>query len=134
MRTTEPIRPCRALALLALSALACNAPASGASKSKGEPTRTPEGTLIVPFKAQIPDAALADLRRRLEATRWPDKETVPDRSQGVPREKLQALVAYWGKDYDWRKAEARFNALPQFLTKIDGVDIQFAHIKSKEKH
>jgi pimeloyl-ACP methyl ester carboxylesterase len=89
------------------------------------------GTAIRPFKAHVSAAALADLRRRLAATRWPDKETVADRSQGVPLDRLQALVQYWGKDYDWRKAEARFNAIPQYVTTIDGVDIQFAVIKSK---
>jgi pimeloyl-ACP methyl ester carboxylesterase len=90
-------------------------------------------TAIRPFKAHVPDSALADLRKRLAATRWPDKETVADRSQGAPLDKMQALVKHWGsKQYDWRKAEAKFNAIPQFVTKIDGVDIQFAHIKSKE--
>jgi pimeloyl-ACP methyl ester carboxylesterase len=87
---------------------------------------------VRPFKAHVPNAALTDLKRRLAATRWPEKETVADRSQGVPLDEMQALIKHWGKDYDWRKAEAKFNAIPQFITNIDGVDIQFAHIKSKE--
>jgi pimeloyl-ACP methyl ester carboxylesterase len=89
------------------------------------------GTAIRPFRANIPDEALADLRRRIAATRWPDSETVADQSQGVQLAKIQPLVRYWGTDYDWRNAEAKFNGLPQFITEIDGLDIQFAHIRSK---
>ena len=89
---------------------------------------------IRPFHVHIPDEALADLHRRLAATRWPDKETVTDQSQGVPLAKMQALVGYWKKDYDWRKAEAKLNALPQYVTKIDGVDIQFVHVRSRHPH
>ena len=77
----------------------------------------------------MPDDALADLRRRIAATRWPDRETVADASQGVQLTKLQELVRYWGSGYDWRKAEAKLNAFPQFLTNIDGVDIHFIHVK-----
>ena len=87
-------------------------------------------TAILPFKIRIPDAALADLRRRIAETRWPDKETVTDQSQGAQLEKLQALARYWGTDYDWRKVEAGLNAMPQFITKIDGVDIHFIHVRS----
>jgi pimeloyl-ACP methyl ester carboxylesterase len=86
---------------------------------------------IRPFRVNVPDEALADLRRRLGATRWPDKETVQDDSQGVPLAKLQEFVRYWGTDYDWRKLEARLNALPQFMTTIDGVDIHFIHVRSR---
>src|SRR3974377_177932 len=75
---------------------------------------------IRPFKVKIPEAELVDLRRRISATRWPDKETVADQSQGAQLAKLQQLVRYWGTDYDWRKAEAKLNALPQFTTSIDG--------------
>jgi pimeloyl-ACP methyl ester carboxylesterase len=85
---------------------------------------------IRPFRVDVPDAALDDLRRRILATRWPDKETVGDRSQGVQLAKLRPLVEYWGTDYDWRKVEAKINAQPQFITEIDGLDIQFAHIRS----
>ncbi len=86
---------------------------------------------IRPFRVKVPRAALDDLRRRLRATRWPDKETVPDRSQGTPLAKLQELVRYWRTDYDWRRLEARLNALPQFMTTIDGVDIHFIHVRSR---
>lgn len=85
---------------------------------------------IRPFRVNIPAESLADLRRRLSATRWPEAETVDDRSQGVQLSKLQALVRYWETDYDWRRAEQQLNALPQFLTKIDGVDIHFIHVRS----
>jgi len=86
---------------------------------------------IRPFRVRVPDADLADLHRRLAATRWPDKETVADQSQGAQLAKLQELVRYWGTDYDWRKAEAKLNAYPQFKTRIDGVDIHFIHVKSR---
>jgi len=79
----------------------------------------------------VSDKELADLRRRLAATRWPDKETVADESQGTQLANLQELVRYWGTDYDWRKAEAKLNAFPQFMTKIDGVDIHFIHVRSR---
>ncbi len=89
---------------------------------------------IRPFRVHIPEAALMDLKRRINATRWPDKETVPDQSQGAQLARLQPLVQYWGNGYDWRKAEARLNALPQFTTNIDGLDIHFIQVKSKEKN
>src|SRR5262249_46292810 len=88
---------------------------------------------IRPFKAQVPQAALDDLRRRIAATRWPDKETVADPSQGVQLARLQELARYWGSAYDWRKLEAKLNALPQFTTSIDGVDIHFIHVRSRHK-
>jgi pimeloyl-ACP methyl ester carboxylesterase len=90
-----------------------------------------EDNAIRPFRIDIPEAALVDLRRRVVATRWPDRETVTDQSQGVRLAKIQALARYWGTEYDWRKAEAKLNAMPQFITKIDGLDIQFAHIRSR---
>ena len=83
------------------------------------------------FRVDVAEDALTDLRRRIAATRWPDRETVSDRSQGVRLEKLQELVGYWGTDYDWRKAEAKLNALPQFVTSIDGIDIHFIHVRSR---
>jgi pimeloyl-ACP methyl ester carboxylesterase len=86
---------------------------------------------IRPFRVQVPDAALADLRQRLLATRWPTRELVKDRSQGVQLATLKELVRCWATEYDWRKAEAKLNALPQFVTKIDGVDIHFIHVKSR---
>ena len=90
-----------------------------------------EDRSIRPFKAQVPQAALDDLRRRIAETRWPDRETVDDQSQGIQLAKLKPLVEYWGTGYDWRKAEAKLNALPQFMTTIDGVDIHFIHVRSK---
>src|SRR5438552_13206097 len=87
-------------------------------------------TDIRPFRIDVPEERIADLRRRLSATRWPDQETVDDRSQGVQLARIQALIRYWEKHYDWRRIEARLNALPQFMTEIDGLDIQFAHIRS----
>ena len=92
---------------------------------------TEADTAIRPFTVHVPDKELADLRRRLAATRWPDKETVADESQGAQLANLQELVRYWGTDYDWRKAEAKLNAFPQFMTKIDGVDIHFIHVRSR---
>ena len=86
---------------------------------------------IRPFRINVPEEALVDLRRRLAATRWPEKETVDGDSQGVPLETLQELVRHWQTDYDWRKVEARLNALPQFITEIDGLDIHFIHVGSK---
>ena len=94
-------------------------------------TQAPASDAIRPFRVSVPEAALVDLRRRLAATRWPTKELVGDRSQGVQLATLKALVHYWATDYDWRKAEARLNAYPQFVTKIDGVDIYFIHVKSR---
>src|SRR3954449_8122494 len=92
----------------------------------------PDAGAIRPFRIDVPQQALDDLRRRIAGTRWPDRETVPDASQGAPLEKLQALVRYWGTDYDWRQVETRLNTLPQFLTGIDGVDIHFIHVRSPQ--
>src|SRR5688572_13498463 len=89
---------------------------------------------IRPFRANIPQAALDDLRQRLVATRWPDKETVADGSQGPQLSRLQGLVQYWGTGYDWRKAEAKLNSLPQFATHIDGVDLHFIHVRSPHRN
>jgi pimeloyl-ACP methyl ester carboxylesterase len=86
---------------------------------------------IRPFHINVPDEALADLRRRVTATHWPDKETVADASQGVQLATVQKLAQYWTTDYDWRKCEAKLNALPQFITTIDGLDIHFIHVRSK---
>src|SRR3954462_13479719 len=86
------------------------------------------------FKVQVPQAALDDLRRRINATRWPDQETVADRSQGIQLGELQELVLYWGSGYDWRKVEAKLNALPQSTTNIDGVDIHFIHVRSRHEN
>lgn len=90
-----------------------------------------DDTSIRPFHVKVPEAALVDLRKRIAGTRWPDRETVTDQSQGVQLAKIQGLVDYWGTDYDWRKAEAKLNALPQYVTTIDGVDIQFVWVRSR---
>jgi len=89
---------------------------------------------VRPFQVEIPADELAELRRRIAATRWPSKELVADRSQGVQLEALQALARRWATDYDWRKTEAKLNALSQFTTEIDGVDIHFIHVKSRHEN
>ena len=91
-------------------------------------------TAVRPFTVSFPEEALADLRRRIAATRWPTTELVADRSQGVQLATLQALTRYWTGNYDWRKCETKLNALPQFITEIDGVDIHFIHVKSRHKN
>ncbi len=88
-------------------------------------------TSIRPFHIETPEAALVDLRRRVAATRWPEKETVTDVSQGVQLSTMRELAHYWATDYDWRKCEAKLNALPEFVTNIDGLDIHFIHVRSK---
>jgi pimeloyl-ACP methyl ester carboxylesterase len=101
----------------------------GTAAAQAKPAGVPDA--IRPFRVHFPDEAVADMKRRIGATRWPDKETVADASQGAQLAKLQELLRYWGSGYDWRKAEATLNALPQFMTKIDGVDIHFIHVKSR---
>ncbi len=102
------------------------APAAGTAGSE----RTHPSAAVRPFRVRVPQRDINELRRRVRATRWPDRETVRDRSQGAQLAKLRPLVEYWGTGYDWRRAEAKINALPQFITEIDGLDIQFAHIRS----
>jgi pimeloyl-ACP methyl ester carboxylesterase len=94
-------------------------------------SQSKDDNAIRPFRIRVPDEAIADLRRRIAATRWPPRETVNDRSQGVQLAKIQPLVHYWGTDYDWRKVETQLNALPQFMTRIDGLDIHFIHVRSR---
>jgi pimeloyl-ACP methyl ester carboxylesterase len=89
---------------------------------------------IRPFRVNVSEESLAELRRRIAATRWPEKETVADQSQGVQLETMQKLARYWATDYDWRKVEARLNSLPQFITNIDGLDIHFIHVRSKHEN
>jgi len=90
-------------------------------------------TAIRPFRVNFPDSELVELRRRINATRWPDRETVADQSQGVPFASIEQLARYWGTEYDWRKCEAKLNAVPQFVTEIDGLDIHFIHVRSKHE-
>ena len=97
-------------------------------------SRTTENTAIRSFTVNVPEDQLLDLKRRINATRWPEMETVADESQGVRLATIQALARYWATDYDWRKVEAKLNALPQFVTNIDGLDIHFVQVKSKEKN
>ena len=91
-------------------------------------------TEIRPFQVEISDEALADLRRRVVATQWPERETVSDSSQGVPLAPMQELARYWATDYDWRRVEARLQDLPQFMTEIDGLDIHFIHVQSTHEN
>jgi pimeloyl-ACP methyl ester carboxylesterase len=91
-------------------------------------------TAIHPFQVTVPEAELAQLRTRINSTRWPDRETVTDESQGVPLATMQELARYWATDYDWRKIEAKLNALPQFITEIDGLDIHFIHVRSQHQN
>jgi pimeloyl-ACP methyl ester carboxylesterase len=111
--------------------LASSAALGAASLFPAAARAATQESAIRPFRVNIPEEQLADLHRRITATRWPDKETVGDRSQGTQLAKLQELVRYWGSGYDWRKAEARLNALPQFMTTIDGLDIHFIHVRSR---
>ena len=94
------------------------------------PGATTENATIRPFRVEVPEENLVELRRRIAATRWPSRELVTDRSQGVQLATMQALARYWATEYDWRRCEARLNALPQFMTEIDGVDIHFIHVRS----
>jgi len=96
--------------------------------------QTTDKKAIRPFQVSVPEAQLTDLRQRINATRWPDRETVTDQSQGVPLATAQALARYWATEYDWRKCQARLNALPQFITEIDGLDIHFIHVRSKHEN
>src|SRR5499427_3591020 len=96
--------------------------------------QTADKNAIRPFRVNFPEAELTELRRRINATKWPDREIVSDQTQGVQLATIQTLARYWGKDYDWRKCEAKLNALPQFVTEIDGVDIHFIHVRSKHEN
>jgi len=96
-----------------------------------QPAAAPDG--VRPFRVHVPGPAIADLRRRIRDTRWPDRETVADRAQGARLADMRSLLAYWGGAYDWRRAEARLNALPQFTTMIDGVEIHFIHVRSRHR-
>jgi pimeloyl-ACP methyl ester carboxylesterase len=116
--------------LLSTAALGIAA-AAAASLFPVDPAPAATSDAVRPFRIDVPEEDLADLRRRVLAARWPDRETVTDQSQGVQLAKLRELVRYWGTAYDWRKIEARLNALPQFVTTIDGLDIHFIHVRSR---
>jgi hypothetical protein len=96
--------------------------------------RADDKNVIRPFHVTFPESDLTELRRRIKATKWPERETVTDASQGVQLATIQALARYWATDYDWRKIEAKMNALPQFMTEIDGLDIHFIHVRSKHEN
>src|SRR5262245_37939959 len=96
-------------------------------------TKSSSADGIRPFTIETAQADLDDLRARIEGTRWPEKEPVADHSQGVPLATMQKLARYWAMEHDWRKIEARLNALPQFITEIDGLDIHFIHVRSKHE-
>src|SRR6202521_3993700 len=96
--------------------------------------RAADKNAIRPFQVNVPEAELTELRRRINATKWPERETVTNQSQAVQLTTIQALAPYWGTEYDWWKVEARLNALPQFITEIDGLDIHFIHVRSKHEN
>jgi pimeloyl-ACP methyl ester carboxylesterase len=104
------------------------------SRKRSAPRIVTEDESIRPFQISFSDEELSELRKRIEATRWPDRETVADSSQGVQLATIQELARYWTTDYDWRKCEAKLNALSQFITMIDGLDIHFIHVRSKHEH
>lgn len=104
---------------------------SSAAEEKNPVDAAQDSSAIRPFQVHFSDEALTDLRRRIVATSWPEKETIGDGSQGVELATMKKLASYWATDYDWRKMEAKLNALPQFVTKIDGLDIHFIHVRSK---
>jgi pimeloyl-ACP methyl ester carboxylesterase len=116
------------------SVLATSAVAGAVSLLSAGPTIAAEETAIRPFSFHAPEAKLTELRRRINATQWPEQETVTDASQGVQFATMQKLARYWATDYDWRKVEARINALPNFITEIDGLDIHFIHVRSKHEN
>ena len=107
---------------------------SAASSSAARSAVAAEAGAIRPFHVNFPEAALADLRRRVNATKWPERETVTDATQGVQLATMRKLADYWGKDYDWGKCEAKLKAWPHFITEIDGLDIHFIHVRSKHAH
>jgi len=96
--------------------------------------QAPDKNALRPFHVNVPEAELTELRRRINATKWPERETVSDATQGVQLATIQALASYWATGYDWRKIEAKLNALPQFITEIDGLDIHFIHVRSKHEN
>jgi len=113
--------------------LATSAAAGVASVFPRYSAAAPASDAIRPFRVDVPEEQLVDLRRRISTTRWPDRETVADQSQGPQLATLQKLARYWMTEYDWRKCEARLNAVPNFVTEIDGLDIHFIQVRSKHK-
>ena len=101
---------------------------------KGAQQAVSDKSAVRPFYVNVPEEELTELRRRINATKWPERETVADATQGVQLATIQALARYWATEYDWRKIEAKLNALPQFITEIDGLDIHFIHVRSKHEN
>ena len=143
MKTNKPfvfiswaaaLRSFAARATMATLAFAAAGNSSLAANGPDKNATADQTNSIRPFHIQVSDAALVDLRQRIATTRWPEKETVTDESQGVQLATMQALASYWATNYDWRKCEAKLNSLPQFITTIDGVDIHFIHVRSKNKN
>src|SRR5256885_7636886 len=135
MRETTSTAPESAGSLVPPAIASLTATESEAAQFKAAADVKPvEKAAIRPFRVDVSEEALTDLRRRIKATRWPEKETVADDSQGMPLAPLQELARYWATDYDWRKFEAKLNALPQFVTEIDGLDIHFIHVRSKHEN
>ncbi len=132
----NPSEPNRRAVLAATAAVgAFSLAASAAAGAAAPAARAAQADdAIRSFRIDVPQGSLVDLRRRINATRWPDRETVSDESQGVPLATMQSLARYWATGYDWRICEAKLNALPQFLTKIDGLDIHFLHVRSKHEN
>jgi pimeloyl-ACP methyl ester carboxylesterase len=114
--------------------LATTTAASVAGLAASEAVAAGDPTAIRPFHVKMPEADLIDLRRRIKATKWPERETVRDTTQGVQFETTRKLAHYWAREHDWRKVEAKLNALPQFMTEIDGLDIHFIHVRSKHEN
>jgi hypothetical protein len=125
-------RDVRATSVITLLAASAVALAMALLATQGTPAAA-EDASIHPFQVSIPEEALTDLRQRLAASRWPDKETVADQSQGAQLANLQELVGYWSTEYDWRRAEAKLNAFPQFRTEIDGLDFHFIHVTASRR-
>src|SRR6516165_1459050 len=117
----------------AVSLLPLHWDAAGQSSKQGDSLMATKNA-IRPFSFYAPEAELADLRKRIDATKWPEREQVTDDSQGVQLDTIQKLARYWMTEYDWRKVEARLNALPNFITEIDGLDIHFIHVRSKHEN
>src|SRR5215831_14811847 len=109
-------------------------PVGGRLASAQRKVPTTDNNAIRPFQVNVPESELTELRRRINATRWPDRETVTDATQGVQLATTRALARYWATEYDWRKVESRLNALPNFITEIDGLDIHFIHVRSKHEN
>jgi pimeloyl-ACP methyl ester carboxylesterase len=135
-------RPVRRDAIVAAAIITCalgatlgrtTALSAGAASGRVPPSAVPrDAAAIRPFRIAVPDAELSDLRRRIDATRWPERETVSDQTQGVQLGTMRKLARYWATEYDWRKAQARLNGYHQFITTIDGLDIHFIHVRSKQ--